>query len=97
MINNTTGKAVFTVTNENGPTFNLTLAGRNRWALEQLIRAGRRGCTPIKNPSPRLSAYIHNLRKLGVKIETLTERHEGPYAGTHARYVLRAQVEGGDV
>lgn len=97
MIKNNTGKAVFTVTNSNEPPFNLTLAGRNRWAMEQLIRAGRMGCTPISNPATRLSAYIHNLRKFGVKIETLTEHHEGPYAGTHARYVLRARVEGGDV
>jgi hypothetical protein len=28
----------------------------------------------------------------GVVIETVTEKHGGPYAGTHARYVLRSDV-----
>ena len=95
MIENTSNKAVFTVTTPQGETFNLTLAGRNRWAMEQLMRAGRKGCTPIKNPAMRWAAYVHNLRKFGVPIETVTEKHAGPYPGTHARYVLLAQVEGG--
>ena len=31
--------------------------------------------------------------RAGLIIETVTERHAAPYAGTHARYVLRTAVE----
>ena len=65
MTDTKSSKAGFTVTNPDQPPFYLILAGRNLWAMQQLLRAGRKGCTPIKNP------------------------------GTHARYVLRAKVEGG--
>ena len=68
------------------------VAGRDRWALEALIAAGGDGCTPIDTPGPRWSGYVHNLRNLGVPIETVTEAHGGPFKGTHARYVLRALV-----
>jgi hypothetical protein len=33
------------------------------------------------------------LRRAGLSIETLEERHAGPYPGQHARYVLRSEVE----
>lgn len=88
-------KAGFSVTNPNEQPFYLILAGRNLWAMKQLIRAGRKGCTPINNPAPRWSAYVYNLRKFGVAIETVTEKHAGAYPGTHARYVLLSKVEGG--
>lgn len=65
---------------------------RDAWALLQLQIAGQRGVTPIDNPAPRWSAYVHNLRKLGAPIETLHETHGGPFPGTHARYVLRADI-----
>jgi hypothetical protein len=70
----------------------LVLSGRDAWAMHELIRMGERGCTPIDNPAPRWSAYIFNLRKMGVTIETITEPHGGSFAGTHARYVLRSNV-----
>lgn len=70
----------------------LHLKGRTRWALEELIAAGPKGCTPINNPAPRWSAYIHKLRAEGVRVETITEAHHGPFAGHHARYVLRDSV-----
>lgn len=76
----------------------VTVSGRDRWALEALIAAGDRGCTPICTPGPRWSGYVFNLRELGVPIKTVTEAHDGPFAGTHARYVLTApvrRVEGG--
>ncbi|AGT08118.1 winged helix domain-containing protein [Paracoccus aminophilus] len=66
--------------------------GRDRWALESLMRAGAKGCTPIDHPGPRWSAYVFKLRKAGVGIETLHETHEGPFPGHHARYVLRSSV-----
>ncbi len=67
--------------------------GRVRWALESLIEAGSKGCTPIDKPAPRWAAYVHKLRRSGVPVETLTEPHAGDFAGTHARYVLRIKVE----
>ncbi|OWV39520.1 hypothetical protein CDZ97_08745 [Mameliella alba] len=70
----------------------VVVTGRDRWALECLIAAGKNGCTPICTPGPRWSAYVHNLRKMGFSIETLNEPHGGPFSGTHARYVLRSAV-----
>lgn len=66
--------------------------GRDEWALQQLMQMGELGCTPIHNPAPRWSSYVHNLRRLGVDIETLHESHGGPYPGHHARYILRSWV-----
>jgi hypothetical protein len=68
------------------------VTGRDAWALCALFEAGQQGCTPMDAPAPRWSAYVFNLRRLGFDIETLHERHGGPYAGTHARYVLHGDV-----
>jgi hypothetical protein len=67
-------------------------AGRDAWALMELHRAGETGCTPIDHPGPRWSAYVLKLRNRGLQIETVTERHGGPFAGRHARYVLRSRI-----
>lgn len=89
----TWGAASFLVTYADGNTREVTVSGRDRWALEALIKAGERGCTPIETPGPRWSGYAHNLRNMGIPIETVRERHGGPFSGTHGRYVLRAKVE----
>lgn len=69
------------------------LRGRNAWALSELIREGKKGCTPIDNPGPRWSAYVFNLKhEYGLEIETINEPHKGPFPGTHARYVLHSSV-----
>lgn len=68
------------------------VVGRDAWALKNLIDAGQSGCTPITTPGPRWSHYIYKLRKAGFIVETIDENHGGPFAGTHARYVLRSQV-----
>jgi hypothetical protein len=68
------------------------VVGRDAWALQNLLRAGERGCTPIDTPGPRWSHYVLKLRRAGFIIETVDENHGGPFAGTHARYVLRSQV-----
>ena len=88
----------FTVRNDGADPVIITVKGRNRWTLEALIQAGPVGITPITDPAPRVSAYVFNLRRLGVPIETITETHEGAFAGHHARYVLRASVtpQGGE-
>lgn len=75
-----------------GDPFRIVVSGRDRWALEELRKAGAKGCTPIDNPAPRWSAYVFNLRELGVPVETIHEPHGGEFSGTHARYVLRGQV-----
>lgn len=84
------------VTRSAGDDFEIVVSGRDRWALEQLRLAGKSGCTPIDNPAPRWSAYVFNLRELGVDIETVHERHDGPFPGTHARYVLKSRVTRSD-
>ena len=75
-----------------GEKLRISVKGRDRWALDCLIRAGRNGCTPIDTPGPRWSAYVFSLREIGIEIETITESHGGDFKGHHARYVLRSTV-----
>jgi hypothetical protein len=70
----------------------VTVRGREAWALLALMAAGERGCTPIDTPGPRWSAYVHDLRNLGIVIDTVRERHSGRFPGDHARYVLRSRI-----
>lgn len=72
-------------------TFNFK--GRVGWMMAQLADAGPRGVTAIERPAPRVSAYIHSLRKCGVPIETEIETHEGAYSGHHARYRLSCDAQ----
>ena len=67
--------------------------GRFAWALAALIEAGERGVTPIDRPAPRWSHYVLILRRAGLAIETIEEKHGGPFRGWHGRYVLRTPVE----
>ena len=85
-------KATYSIQRKDGRRGDVVVAGRARWALECLISAGERGCTPIDTPGPRWSDYVFKLRGQGLTIETITEKHEGPFSGTHARYVLRSIV-----
>lgn len=70
----------------------ITVNGRAAWALDQLIKAGERGLTPVSNPAPRWSHYVWLLRAEDVVVETIDEPHAGAFAGTHARYILRSPV-----
>jgi hypothetical protein len=84
---------VYSVTFPEGRKLSLNaVKGRVAWALDRLIAAGPKGCTPISEPGPRWSAYVHVLREQGVAIETVRERHGGDYPGPHGRYVLRCDV-----
>jgi len=66
---------------------------REIWALDELMKAGAFGCTPIDNPGPRWSGYVYKLkRNHGLSIQTVNEAHGGPFKGTHGRYVLRSTV-----
>ena len=71
----------------------LTINGRDEWGLKQLLEAGAKGCTPKDNPAPRWSGYVFNLRRLGIDIETVHERHGGAFPGMHARYVLHSSIQ----
>lgn len=75
---------------KSGPV--VTVRGRDAWALLELKCANENGCTPIDHPGPRWSGYVHKLRNAGIIIETIRENHGGPFAGQHARYVLRSPV-----
>jgi hypothetical protein len=86
---------LYQVTPEGGEPFTIEATGREAWALDRLLMAGPKGCTPIDQPAPRWSAYVHKLRKRGVPIDTLPETHGGEFSGTHGRYVLRADVRKG--
>ena len=68
------------------------VVGRDAWALLNLMRAGDTGCSPIDTPGPRWSHYVFKLRRAGFVIETIDESDGGPFAGSHARYVLRSRV-----
>lgn len=85
----------FTVRDDLGAPRVIEVNGRVRWALEQLMESGPKGCTPIEHPGPRWSDYVFKLRKAGILVETVTETHAGPFAGHHARYVLRSSVTPG--
>lgn len=84
-------KAPFSISTDTGEDL-ITVSGRDRWALECLMVNGPKGVTPISTPGPRWSAYVFNLRALGVDIETVHEAHKGSFPGSHARYVLRSTV-----
>lgn len=86
---------LYTITPEGGDAFTLYAKGRDAWALDRLGAAGPKGCTPLREPGPRWSAYVHKLRKRGVPIETVTEPHGGEFTGHHGRYILRAHVQKG--
>lgn len=70
------------------------VSGREAETLLTLISAGPHGFTSLEGFragwAVRLSAYIHDLRRLGVPIETTREPHDG---GQHARYHLAVPVE----
>ncbi len=70
------------------------IKGRYARCLHTLTQAGEKGVSPaMDDPMPRWSHYVFWLRSHHqVIIETVTEKHGGPYAGTHARYVLRSMV-----
>lgn len=87
------GLKAFTVQNEEGATRIILVKGRTLWMLDTLMAAGALGVTPIDNPAPRQSGYVHVLRHVyGLDIETIHEPHGGDFRGTHARYLLKSKV-----
>jgi hypothetical protein len=70
-----------------------TFRGRVAETLHKLAVAGDRGVSSIENVGPRLSHYVFVLRRAGVSIVTIDEKHGGAYAGEHARYKLTVPVQ----
>jgi hypothetical protein len=71
----------------------IVVKGRAAWALKLLVQRGKRGCSPISEPTgPRWSSYIFSLRRAGFPIETIHESHRGDFPGRHPRYVLSDTV-----
>ena len=71
----------------------IALKGRDRWALEMLMKAGDRGLTAIELNGPRIHAYVFDLRhEHGLSIITENELHEGDFPGRHGRYFLLSKV-----
>lgn len=66
--------------------------GRAAWMLLKLADHGARGCSYTDTPAPRLSSYIHRLRRAGVPIRSVRERHGGDFPGHHSRYFLGPDV-----
>jgi hypothetical protein len=83
---------IYWVAPSEGEAFHFLLAGRTGWPLERLGEAGRKGCTPITEPALGWSACVHNLRAMGLEIETISTPHGGDYQGHHARNVLRSTL-----
>ena len=79
------------VTLEDGTVKRYT--GRQAWTLQQLVASGATGVTPIERPAPRWSDYVLHLRRSGLTIETIPEKHSGLFSGTHGRYVLHDKVK----
>ena len=66
---------------------------RAMFLLDALVKAGASGVTTIEFPGVRVSAGILHLRRAGVDVQTIYERHSGEFAGRHGRFVLRSSVE----
>ena len=60
------------------------------WALLELHWPSESDYTPIDHLRPRWPGYVHKLR--GLRIETITERYGGPFAGHHARHIPRSRI-----
>lgn len=66
---------------------------RPNWLIDVLRAAGAHGTTAIQHPGVRVADAVFKLRQLGINISTEAERHEGAFAGSHARYRLLDRVE----
>lgn len=87
-------KRTLTVHSGHEPPRTVVVTGkRPNWLLDVLRTAGVHGTTAIQHPGVRVADAVFKLRQLGINIATETERHEGAFAGTHAKYRLLDRVE----
>tara|TARA_B100001989_G_scaffold249291_1_gene224326 strand:- start:3403 stop:3696 length:294 start_codon:yes stop_codon:yes gene_type:complete len=71
----------------------MEVSGKAAKTLAALVSNGRHGVTAYEISQTwalRLAAYIHDLRKLGLDIQTIREEHD---EGWHGRYILHTPVE----
>ena len=68
-------------------------AGHHYWTLHELIQTAEGSWTSMEHPAPQWNHDVCWLPREGAGIQTVTEKHDGPCAGTHARSVLRSRVE----
>lgn len=87
-------RRTFLVHEADGSTRLIKPVGRDAWMLGKLIAVGAKGCTTLEQPAPRTSHYVWKLRHTyGLNISSQEEAHDGPFAGSHARYRLEQRVE----
>ena len=87
-------KRTLTVYSGHEPPRTVVVTGnRPNWLIDVLRAAGVHGTTAIQHPGVRVADAVFKLRKLGINIATETERHEGTFAGTHAKYRLLDRIE----
>jgi hypothetical protein len=68
-------------------------SGRTAWALERLIEAGFEGVTTAQlPPGARWSAYVQKLRRQGIPVAMVRERHTGDFPGQHGKYLLQCHA-----
>lgn len=90
-------RETFEIEKADGGWRRVELVGRFAWTLRQLMQAGPTGLTTLDKPAPRWSEYVRSLRHdHRINIETVRERHDGPFPGGHGRYILRAAVRPAD-
>ncbi|CAN7369124.1 winged helix domain-containing protein [Aminobacter ciceronei] len=72
----------------------IVVPGRAGWALNELHKAGQRGCSAADFPAGlRLAHFVYLLRhEHRLVIETEHETHGGPFPGSHARYRLHTPI-----
>ncbi|MDQ0998088.1 hypothetical protein QFZ34_003270 [Phyllobacterium ifriqiyense] len=71
----------------------IILKGRVAWTAEQLVKAGSQGITTVQFPGVRLSEHVRVLRHdFGIEIETIVEKHDGPFPGSHGIYKLVTEL-----
>lgn len=87
-------KRTLTIHSGHEPPRTVVVTGkRPNWLIDVLRAAGPNGTTAIQHPGVRVADAVFKLRQLGINISTETERHEGAFAGSHARYRLLDRVE----
>ncbi|WP_339822204.1 helix-turn-helix domain-containing protein [uncultured Parasphingorhabdus sp.] len=77
-----------------GPSGEFSVAGKRAMTLCALVSNGDNGVIALELSNTwalRLGAYVHDLRKQGLEIETIREPHDD-IGGWHARYVLHSPV-----
>jgi hypothetical protein len=70
----------------------LHLKGHLAWTMQELVKAGEKGITPLHNPVPRVSHYVMTLRRKGDAIDTDMQPHGGAFPGKHGVYRLKSAV-----